>query len=151
MPPRARRRCATISIAALIAVASCAHATAKPPDEAIVPDTESRNGATIITSAVLQRSSQPLLDVMRTRLPYMQVVNGSPCPEIYLRGRSTLVTASNPAIYVDGQRATNTCVLQMLDASDLDRVEIYPSGVPKKPGYLNDPYGVILIFGRTGN
>jgi hypothetical protein len=50
---------------------------------------------------------------------------------------------------VDGQRATNTCVLDMVNSLDLDRVEIYPSGQPR--GYLSDPYGVILMFLRTSD
>ncbi|HEY7894764.1 MAG TPA: hypothetical protein VIC24_07700 [Gemmatimonadaceae bacterium] len=86
---------------------------------------------------------------MRARVPSIQIVDDQPCPDVYLRGRSTIVSSSNPAIYVDGQRATNTCVLDMVNSLDLDRVEIYPSGQPR--GYLSDPYGVILMFLRTSD
>jgi hypothetical protein len=71
------------------------------------------------------------------------------CPEVTLRGKSTIATESNPAIYVDGERAVNTCVLSMLSTFHLARVEVYPDGLPPA-GYLTNPYGVILIFSLEG-
>lgn len=108
-------------------------------------------GGTVITSAVLQKENRSLLDVMKSRLPFMTVFDSIPCPEVYLRGPSTIASPSNPAIYVDAQRATNTCVLEDLSSIDIDHVEIYPSGVSPRPGYLNDPYGLVIIFIRTSN
>lgn len=65
-----------------------------------------------------------------------------------LRGKSTVVTSSSPAIYVDGNQANNTCILQELRTVGLGLVEVYPGGVPNRSGYRTHPYGVILIFLR---
>jgi hypothetical protein len=72
------------------------------------------------------------------------------CPEVYLRGRSSLESASDASIYVNGQRAANTCVLEILYSFDLESVEIYPMGVTSRPGYVSDPDGLILVFMRKG-
>lgn len=139
------------SLLCLAALAACArHASAVARNGDLEPEVRSSGGATIITANILQQQSRSLLDLMKVRVPSMQVIDDQPCPDVYLRGRSTVMTPSNPAIYVDGQRANNTCILDMVDAINLDRVEIYPSGQPKG-GYLADPYGVILIFLRTAN
>lgn len=136
--------------AMLAALAACAGRN-QPREEAapVPPETEQVGDAVVITSAILQQRSRTLLGVMREQLPFMQVVDASPCPDLYLRGRSTLQSESNPAIYVDGQRSTNTCVLEMMNSLDVNRIEVYPSGVPRNPKYPTSPYGLILIFGQT--
>ena len=102
--------------------------------------------ATVITGADLNTANRPLLDVLRQRLPGMQVYQTGGCPDIALRGKSTVSTSSAPAIYVDGNQATNTCILNELRTADIDQVEVYPGGVPPRAGYRAHPYGVILIF-----
>jgi hypothetical protein len=106
-------------------------------------------GHTVIEREVLIRSDVPVLDVLRYRVPGLSVSPRDDCPEVTLRGKSTFVTASNPAIYVDGQRAANTCVLTMLSTFHLARIEDYPDGIPPA-GYLTHPSGVILIFSLKG-
>ena len=106
-------------------------------------------GHTIIEREALIRNDVPVLDVLRYRVPGMSVSPRDDCPEVTLRGKSTFITASNPAIYVDGQRAANTCVLTMLSTFHLARIEVYPDGIPPA-GYLTNPYGVILIFSLRG-
>lgn len=106
-------------------------------------------GHTVIEREVLGRSDVPVLDILRYRVPGMRVADTDDCPEVTLRGKSTLVTSSNPAIYVDGERAANTCILTMLSTFHLARVEVYPGGIPPA-GYLTNPYGVILIFSLSG-
>lgn len=113
------------------------------------PQTEQVGDAVVITSAILQQRSRSLLGVMREQLPFMQVQDGSPCPEIFLRGPSTVQSGSDPAIYVDGQRSTNTCVLEMMNSLDVNRIEVYPSGVPRNGEYPTSPYGLVLIFAQT--
>lgn len=108
------------------------------------------NGVTILTEEVLQKQSRSLLELMRARIPSITVIDDTPCPDVYLRGRSTITTSSSPAIYVDGERANNTCVLDMMNVMDLQRVEIYPNGLPRG-GYQSSPYGVILIFLKTSD
>jgi hypothetical protein len=106
--------------------------------------------ASIITAEELQRDQRPLLDLLQRRLPNISVSPTITCPEVHLRGRNTLFTRSDPAIYVDGFRASNTCILVELSSVDLDRVEVYPSGISGRPGYRTDANGLILIFVRKG-
>jgi outer membrane receptor for monomeric catechols len=121
-----------------------------PKTDVSSPDVQTTGGATILTAAVLQKQSRSLLDVLKARIPSITVIDGQPCPDVYLRGRSTISTSSNPAIYVDGERANNTCVLDMMNVTDLERVEVYSNGQPRA-GYKSDPYGVILIFVKTSD
>lgn len=121
-----------------------------PKTDASPQGVRTDNGVTILTSAVLQKQSRSLLELMKSRIPSMTVVDATPCPDVFLRGRSTISTSSSPAIYVDGERANNTCVLDMMNVMDLQRVEIYPNGQPRG-GYQSSPYGVILIFLKTSD
>ena len=138
---------APIFLAALAACAGRSHPATSA--DTIRPQTRQAGGAVIITSAILQQRSRTLLGVMREQLPFLEVEDASPCPDIYLRGHSTVETPSNPAIYVDGQRSTNTCVLEMMNSLDVNRIEVYPSGVPRNAAYPVSPYGLILIFAQT--
>jgi len=134
---------------ALGAVLVCA-CSAHPAPKTDVASSGIRNdnGVTILTEEELEKQSRSLLDVMRARIPSITVIDDTPCPDVYLRGRSTIATSSSPAIYVDGERANNTCVLDMMNVMDMQRVEIYPNGLPRS-GYQSSPYGVILIFMKT--
>ncbi len=109
----------------------------------------SRGGSTVIGREILARNDMPVLDLLRYRVPGITVSPTADCPEVILRGKSTIFTNSSATIYVDGERAVNTCVLTMLSTFHIDRVEIYPGGVPPR-GYLMSPYGVILIYSMTG-
>ena len=110
--------------------------------------TRERNpsGAIVFTEAQLDEANVSLLELMRRRMAGLQVQPTGLCPEVVLRGRSTVQTSSSPAIYVQGMQASNTCILAEMSTSDMSRVEIYPNGVPARPGYKTHPYGVILIF-----
>lgn len=107
-----------------------------------------RSRSTVLTESELLAANEPLLKLLQQRLPGLQVRETQGCPEVLLRGRSTVSTSSSPAIYVDGTRATNSCILSELGTSGLGLVEIYQSGIPSRPGYTTHPYGVILIFMR---
>lgn len=106
-------------------------------------------GSTVLTVEELAAAQRPLLDLLRQRLPGLEVRPTIECPEVILRGRSTIMTPSSPMVYVNGTRATNTCILEEINTADLSRVEVYPGGVPPRAGYRSYPYGVILIFTRT--
>jgi len=148
--------CGVASMLATVLIAACARLTSTPPakdspappaDTSAADKVERHNGATILSGDLLRQDNRPLLDAMKRYLPGMEVVEGADCPEVHLRGRSTITTRSDPAIYVNGDRAANTCVLAMLSTSDIARVEIYESGIPPA-GTMTSPYGVILIFSR---
>jgi predicted TIM-barrel fold metal-dependent hydrolase len=141
---------------ATVLIAACARVSSRPPanvsptphaDTNAADEVERHNGATILSGDLLRQDNRPLLDAMRRYLPGMEIVENADCPEVHLRGRSTITTRSDPAIYVNGERAANTCVLAMLPTSDIARVEIYASGIPPA-GTMTSPYGVILIFSR---
>jgi hypothetical protein len=127
---------------------ACATSGDPPPVNSSPPPPAGRipTSATVITGADLTTANRPLLDVLRQRLPGMQVNLTGGCPEIVLRGKSTINSSSSPAIYVDGNQATNTCILNELRTADIDQVEVYPGGVPPRAGYRAHPYGVILVF-----
>jgi hypothetical protein len=134
--------------ALLLWLGACAVSQGTPPPESSVQPTVGRppTSATVITAAELNAMNRPLIDIMRQRLPGMHVAQTGDCPDIALRGKSTVSTSSAPAIYVDGNQSTNTCILNELRTVDLEQVEIYPGGVPPRAGYRAHPYGVILIF-----
>ena len=144
----ARLTRATGTLAVVGWLAACATSGGPPPANSSSPPPEGRipTSATVITGADLTTANRPLLDVLRQRIPGMQVNQTGGCPEIALRGRSTISTSSSPAIYVDGNQATNTCILNELRTADIDQVEVYPGGVPPRPGYRAHPYGLILVF-----
>ena len=73
-----------------------------------------------------------------------------PCPSIQIRGRKSLFGSSDPIVYVDGARAVNSCVLEMMSTREISRVEIYPMGVSNRPGYEAHPNGLILVFIHDG-
>ena len=125
------------------------HHTRDPLEVGDASGVTSGGGHMVIEREALRRSDVPVLDVLRYRVPGMKVSPTDDCPEVTLRGKSTIVTASNPAIYVDGERAANTCILAMLSTFHVARVEVYPGGIPPA-GYLTDPYGVILIYSLKG-
>jgi hypothetical protein len=91
-----------------------------------------------------------LLSALAARMSSMGVVRGGECPLIVLRGRTTVARPTNPGVYVDGARATNTCVLENLNVADVHRVEVYPMGIAQKGAYEGQAGGLILVFMRRG-
>ncbi|MBI4419411.1 MAG: hypothetical protein HY560_01185, partial [Gemmatimonadetes bacterium] len=70
-----------------------------------------------------------LLDGLRVRVPTMSVAYPvGECPRIVFRGQRSLRNQGNPSVYVDGTLMGDTCGLTQILASDVDHVEIYPSG-----------------------
>ena len=99
----------------------------------------------------LQPSSDgTLLSALAARMSSMGVLRGGECPQIVLRGRTTVARPTNPGVYVDGARATNTCVLETLNVADVHRVEVYPMGIAQRGAYEAQAGGLILVFMRTG-
>jgi hypothetical protein len=95
------------------------------------------------------RERGTVLSALQGRVAGMHVNRAGGCPEITLRGRTSIMGSSNPVIYVDGTRVTNTCILEMLNSNDVDRVEVYPMGIAPGGSHRNSPTGLILIFLRT--
>lgn len=112
-----------------------------PPDNAIVLDFDR-----------LQSSDESLLQAMESYVPSVQVNHSNTltelCPRVSLRGPLTGSHYSNPLVYVNGTRMTNTCVLRNLRTVDLEQVELYPTGFTSRSGYVTHPHGLILVFSR---
>jgi hypothetical protein len=90
-----------------------------------------------------------LLGAMIGRVPGLRVDKSFVCPALSLRGSASSVPGiTDPLVYVDGTRTMDTCVLEMLRAADVERVEVYPMGVTSRPGYRGHGHGLILVFMR---
>jgi hypothetical protein len=87
-----------------------------------------------------------LEEAFRGRVPSARIVSTADCPQIALRRARVPGPWSSPLVYVDGTRASGTCVLRDLSPRDVERVEIYPQGVTTRPGYAVHSNGLILIF-----
>lgn len=108
------------------------------------------DGAIVLTRASLEDGGADLLRAMTGKVPNFRVrrVRGG-CPQITLRSAVSYQSVVNPHVYVDGARATDTCVLESLQAHDVERVEVYSSGVTNRPGYGRHAHGLILVFMRS--
>lgn len=108
-------------------------------------------GAVILTADALQADvSLTVFDAIRRAMPQLQVTDWTlnQCPVIILRGKDSVAGSSDPDVYVDGTRTTDTCPLTTLQAIQADRVEVYPQGVTSRPGYPSRGHGLILVFLR---
>lgn len=108
-------------------------------------------GAVVLTGAALTDGSGSVLATMAGKVPNLRVRRPpSGCPEISLRSFVTFESVHNPHVYVDGTRATNTCILDSINTQDVVRVEVYPQGYTTRPGYASHAAGLILVFMRGG-
>ncbi|HUE96646.1 MAG TPA: TonB-dependent receptor plug domain-containing protein [Longimicrobiaceae bacterium] len=95
----------------------------------------------------LRGASANLLTAMRSRMSSMRVQEGSGrCPEVSFRGKKSMFGDNTAVVYVDGIRTTNTCILTTLAVAEIDRVEIYTSGIAPRPPVKSHPNGLILIY-----
>ncbi len=140
----------TVSVLSLL-LAACASPRA---EEDLAPSEDeggvtSRNGAIILSGSTLDDGRGSLLDAMRGKVPNLRIHRSSgQCPQISLRSHVTFETVVEPHVYVDGTRATDTCILESLRGQDVDMVEIYPMGFTTRPGYATHAHGLILVFMR---
>lgn len=110
------------------------------------------NGGVVLTGASLTDGKGDLLATMMGKVPNFRVRRvRQQCPQITLRNAVSYQSVVNPHVYVDGARATDTCILESLPAIDVSRVEVYPNGFTNRPGYGRHAHGLILIFMRNGS
>jgi hypothetical protein len=109
-------------------------------------------GAFVLNAETLGKNRGSVLEAMVGRVPSLHVQRrGGECPSVALRSAvAGAVPASGPLVYVDGARTTDTCVLDMMQSHDTDRVEVYPQGYTNRPGYARHAQGLILVFTRSG-
>jgi hypothetical protein len=128
-------------LAALTVGCASGGQTSPQPSEA-TPD----KGAIVVKGSDM---SGNLLDGLRYRVPSMRVsMPPNECPRILFRGIRSIRNQANPSIYLDGTRMGDTCILQQLSASDVEFVELYPSGNTARTSYERNPFGLILVFRR---
>jgi hypothetical protein len=143
---------ATLLPLALVLAASACHRSYLEGRTA--PEQQGSLSSYVVDEDDLERSgSSSLLNAIASRVRSMSIMRPQgECPEITLRGSTTLVRrTSPPVVYVDGARAINTCILEQLTPNDVSRVEIYPLGMTRRPGYPTQPGGLILVFMRDGS
>lgn len=134
-----------IVLIAAAAVAGCSRNPA--PDEAA--DVRQQPDATIIDESHLERSGGNVLNILPSYVAGLRVSRTESCPKITMRGSKSLLSSNDPVVYVDGTRTGNTCILDTLVPSEVERIEVYPMGVTTRPGYRNSPNGLILVFMKT--
>ena len=105
-----------------------------------------RDGNAIVFRAASFEGRPDMLRVLSSRISSMRVTREGACPAVIFRGRSSMQGTSSARVYVNGQEAVNTCVLEMVSTWDVDRVEVYPSGIVRRPGYPVSGTGSILVF-----
>jgi len=108
-----------------------------------------RNRTAWVVDGSQMLAGRSVLEGLRSRFPTMQVRSNGSCPDIIIRGRGSIQSSNAPRVYVDGQRAADSCILSVMRAGDVRLVEIYPAGHTGRAGYLSDPNGLILIFTRN--
>lgn len=133
---------------ALLAATACAGG-----HRAGSPDDESRDGSSvsrIVIPVATLVSPVNVVSMIQSRVTNLQVRRHGPCPELEFRGRNSILAPTPPAVYINGQHAINTCILDLLDPHSVDRVEVYPQGVSNRPGYHTTAGGLILVFLKDG-
>ncbi len=140
-----------------LSVLSPGCATTRPFDRTTEPGGKplgtTTTGTVILTGDALSADiGWTVLDAIRRVMPQLQVSGWSMnhCPMVELRGKDSLAGNSDPDVYVDGTRTTDTCPLTTLQAIQASRVEVYPQGVTSRPGYPSRGHGLILIFLQRG-
>ena len=146
---------ALLSVALLTAACAGSQTEGSAPDHSDThPEAgdgvEQRGGAFILSGPALDDGRGSLLSAMQGKVPNLRINwASSGCPQISLRGHVTFDSVVEPHVYVDGTRATDTCILESLRSQDVGLVEIYPQGFTKRPGYGTHAHGLILVFLRT--
>lgn len=132
-----------IPTAALL-FAACAPATQHSGNLA-----DTGNGVRIEDEAI-GAAHGTLLNSIQNRMAGMSLSRGAECPRITFRGPKSVMLDTNPLVYISGQRAANTCVLETINSDDVSSIEVYPNGVTRRAGYQSAAGGLILVFMKDG-
>jgi hypothetical protein len=102
--------------------------------------------AVVIDDESIDPSRGSLLDIMQDHVRGMSVAREGDCPHIVLRAGAGRSQAPEALVYIDGQRFSDTCVLDTLNLETIGSIEVFPSGVTTRPGYFSNRGGLILVF-----
>lgn len=104
----------------------------------------STGAATVVRGSELGTN---LLAGLRARVPGMSVsYPQGECPRIIFRGVRSVTNQGNPTVYVDDTRMLDTCILTQIPSSDVDYVEVFPSGNTMQPGIERNPFGLLMVY-----
>ena len=142
----------TVVVLGAVAVSACGGTWRATPEPELSGNGVANVGsATVVGAEQLRRSEGSLLRAIMGKVPNMKVsyaVGMSRCPSIAMRSFEDHRGMDRPSVYVDGTHVNDTCILETLDAREVDRVEIYPMGFTTRPGYGTNGAGLILVFLR---
>ena len=139
----------TTAIGLIVVMAACATTSRATRDSAADGPLAPRSLS--VSRTVFQQTDlatvPTIVDALRARVPNLRIrrSNGG-CPMVTLRAARAVNEISSPLVYVDGTRTVGTCALVDVAPHDVERVEIYPSGVTPRPGYARSSNGLILVF-----
>lgn len=111
---------------------------------------EGIGNAIVIKDAQLRSNRGSLISILRDNIRGMSVSRENACPHIVLRGGIGRSQAAEVLVYVDGQRFSDTCILDSINIESIAWAEVYPSGVTQRPGYTTNAGGLILFFMKNG-
>ncbi len=133
-------------------LAACGMPGARRESPRAAPRGGAANGAiAVLTRSDIEASSvrgTTLLQYLRSRVPSLDVRSGgeAACPQIRLRGASSMHFTSEPRVYIDGVRAGDSCVLETLSMELVNEVRVYGGGQSPEGSYGSNPGGLILVF-----
>jgi hypothetical protein len=141
-----KRHASGVAVAAVgLMTAACASG---PAVDSPSLDPSRTGSAIVVEGSQLRQQNTDILTVL-SRVSAVQIRRTSNCPVITMRGQKTYFGSPDPLIYVNGTPAGNTCLLEMMRSEDVQRIEVYPTGVSSRPEYSQSPNGLILIFLRS--
>jgi hypothetical protein len=144
------RRAQFILVALAVVLTGCSWKRSEGRSSRDDRGVRSEGGAIIIERTALDERRGSVLGAMEGRVPGMTVQRHSGrCPQVSLRSHVTFQSLVNPHVYVNGTRATDTCILETMRTDDVASVEVYPMGFTKRPGYGTHAHGLILLFLRS--
>jgi hypothetical protein len=147
-------------IVLLALLAACAAREPDPELAAVRAIERGSVGSRTVAMALLEgpelesagRSGNTLSEVLARLVPNLRVSRANragTCPRLVLRGIKSVTLSSDPDIYVDGARALDTCILDLLPMASIARVEVYAGGqIPRSEPITPSASGAILIFTR---
>ena len=113
-------------------------------------DVRYEGGGFVLDGKALEDGPGTIVAALTGKVPNFRLQrNSGQCPIITLRNAVSFQGVVNPHVYVDGIRATDTCVLVHLRTQDVARVEVYPLGFTQRPGYGTHAHGLILVFMKS--
>lgn len=106
--------------------------------------------AVVLEHGQLAIGNPDLVSTLRSRVGALKVDETGNCRTLVLRRNPAGLRPRSLLVYVDGQRAADSCIIGMINPRDVERVEVYAHGVPPAP-YHSNSGGVLLIFTRAGS